>query len=55
MADKAPPKDTRTIVLLDDVDKVGKKDERHRVHPSQATSLVEKGKARWATKADFGL
>ena len=49
------PKQTRFIVLLEEVDKVGKANELVRVHPSRATTLVEAGKARWATKADFGL
>lgn len=54
-AAKETPKETRSVVLLEDVDKVGKKDELKRIHPNQASSLVEKSKARWATKADFGF
>lgn len=51
----AAPKETRSIVLTEDIDKLGKSDELVRVHPTRATSLVESGKARWATKADFGI
>ena len=52
---KVKLENTRSIVLLEDVDKLGKSTELVRAHLTRAGQLVDSGKARWATKADFGI
>lgn len=52
---KVKPENTRSVVLLEAIDKLGAAEKLVRVHPTRAGSLVESGRARWATKADFGI
>lgn len=56
MTTKKPvPKDTRSIVLLETIDDIGESGTLQKIDPSEAEALVDEEKARWATKADFGL
>ncbi|WP_156463976.1 hypothetical protein [Devosia sp. Leaf420] len=52
---KSAPKETRSIVLLETIDDIGESGNLQKIDPSEAEALVGEKKARWATKADFGL